>query len=145
MIRFLPACALVILLAACASTAVPASGPTTGATRAAPATVTLTRSGGLTGSAESVVIAPSGTWTRTDRTGARASGLLTAAELDELHTLADRLTAVTAPSMGTVACADGSNYAVTVAAVTVSYTDCTSPKPPVATEIFAAAAAWKIL
>jgi hypothetical protein len=153
MIRFMPAVAMVVALAACASPSAPrnSSAPksptsaSSAASTSAPVAVTLSRGGGLTGSTVRVVITADGVWTRTDRTGARVSGRLTPAQIADLQGLARQLaTPSPAPTRG-FTCADGFTYAVTAGAVTVGYTDCTKPRPTVAGQIFAAVAGWKVL
>jgi hypothetical protein len=117
---------------------VPACAHRTGAGTGSPSptasrvTVTVVRSGGLAGIHDEFVVDANGTWSVTDRTGARRSGHLTDQQRATLARLAadprlpDEATRVQSPPH----CADVYGYAVTVDAIRVSFVDCPTDERP---------------
>src|SRR2546430_2134077 len=78
------AVALLALLPGCGGNAKVGTDPSSPSAAA----VTLVRTGGFAGVHDQVVIAPDGTWVRTDRTGAQRTGRLTDPQRDALSRLA---------------------------------------------------------
>ncbi|MEH0824682.1 MULTISPECIES: hypothetical protein [unclassified Micromonospora] len=122
-----------------ATTATPTPGGTATGTPAATAPrVTLTRSGGIAGGAETVTVEPDGRWTATGRTGTARTGQLSSAELDRLRALAGTLPRGGGPGGPDVRCADTYTYRLTVGENTVDWTDCqTGPQPSAAASALA--------
>jgi hypothetical protein len=120
----------VVVLAACAPDAgtgrPAATGPSAGTGRSAGTTVTVARTGGFAGVDDRVVIGPGGSWSTTNRAGARRTGQLAAQQRDELERLArdPRLTAEATRIASPSTCADVYRYVVTVDPVQVSFADC---------------------
>lgn len=126
--------ALLLLTAACA----PGSGdpvggqsPTGGAAPAA-ATVTVTRSGGIAGVRDEVIVDPLGAWTATGKSGTHKTGDLTAEQQAQLQALAadPKLAEEAKQARKPTKCRDAFNYTVAVTAGQVqrqvAYTDCPS-------------------
>ncbi|MGB2571142.1 hypothetical protein ACPFP2_22240 [Micromonospora citrea] len=93
--------------------------------------VVVTRSGGIAGRSDTVIVEPDGRWTATVRGDATRSGRLSPADLDRLRALAR--TATTGGTRGTpdARCADAFTYRLTVPTGSVEWTDCpTGPQPP---------------
>ncbi|WP_346537877.1 hypothetical protein [Micromonospora sp. DPT] len=113
-------------------------GTATGAPAATASRVTLTRSGGFAGGAETVTVEPDGRWTATGRTGATRAGQLSPADLDRLRALAGSAPSGGGPARPDVRCADTYTYRLTIGANTVEWTDCPSgPQPPAAASALA--------
>jgi hypothetical protein len=128
----------VTVLAACASTN-NNSGPSgSNSTPAgAPGTVTVKRTGGFAGVNDTLVVAPDGKWTSTNKAGARHSGQLNA---DQTLALKNLLTASEkSHEMGQQAaarsnCSDAFRYTIAVAeGSSVAWYECpTDPNQPMA-------------
>lgn len=113
--------AAALLLAGCGE-------PGTGS--AAPAydgPVTVTRSGGIAGVRDTVVLQTGdGSWQRTERQGGATTGILTAEQLSEIQPwLIDPVLAeeATRPTRK-IYCADGFDYELTVGTTVVRWQDC---------------------
>jgi hypothetical protein len=139
---------LLISLGACASgggrRSTEAQAPSASATTtAAPVAVTMTRTGGFAGVRQRIAIAPDGSWTRTERSGATTSGQLTADQIAQLQQLAQDpgLSAEKTPASGKRICADAFVYTLSVGAGTIAYTDCNAC-PPKASQLVALIAGW---
>ncbi len=106
----------------------------------------MTRTGGLVGSRDRVVIAPDGSWTRTDKTGKLTHGQLTPDQVAKLQQMASEpaLAGETTPPAGNAKCADGFVYAVNVGTITVSYTDCGADRPPAAAQMVSMISGWTL-
>lgn len=92
--------------------------------------IQLVRTGGLAGVSQIITVRPDGAWTSTGKGTQTGDGRLTAADLTELRTLADRL-----PDQGALAiggqCADAFTYTLTAAGEVYVFTDCpTAPQAP---------------
>ncbi len=113
------------------ATAKPASA--TANPPATAATVRVTRTGGIAGLSETVVIAPDGTWVFTDRrTGATQQGRLTAAQVAQLRQLVstpDLIVEARRPRSN-IACADGITWVVNVGDLTVTEVQCGGGNQP---------------
>lgn len=125
-----------------AATATPGTttpgGTASGAPAATASRVTLTRSGGIAGGADTVTVEPDGRWTATGRTGATRTGQLSPADLDRLRALAGSAPSGGGPGRPDVRCADTYTYRLTIGANTVEWTDCPSgPQPPAAASALA--------
>jgi hypothetical protein len=144
-IRWVPvtAAAITLLLnSACAATD---SGPTppsagTSAPASIPAAaaiaVTIHKTGGIAGVDETISVDAQGTWTRAGRNATPRTGRFTADQLAQLRTLATdpRLIAEATKPQSPGPCADAFSYSVTVATMTMSFTDCpTAANRPQAT------------
>ena len=130
--------ALLLASAACGESAAGggSGGSPAGSSGASPgstATVSVTRSGGFAGVGDRVEIAADGTWTATDRDGARRTGQLSGRQRTELAELArdPGLAAEATQTRPPTRCADAFTYEVTVGGTRVSFVDCpTDPEPP---------------
>jgi hypothetical protein len=145
LLRMTVATAFLISAGACASAT--AVHPPAASSAPPPAlTVTLTRTGGFVGARDRVVIAPDGTWTRTDKGGMETHGRLSPDRITLIQHLAHEpdLAGETAPPTGKAACADGNVYAVNAGTVTVTYTDCGDPRPPVAAQMVSLISGWTL-
>jgi hypothetical protein len=145
-----------LLLAACAGDADgPAGGDSTPAATSSPTAsgviVSLARTGGFAGVEDRVEIAADGSWSATDRAGARRTGQLSSQDRASLAALAadPGLAAESAEPSGTrgpTRCADAFAYVVTARAARVSFVDCPADggQPRIAASIVAIArrAVW---
>src|SRR5215216_2941099 len=95
-----------VLLTACAAGTDRSDGETSSPPAVGPA-VSLGRTGGLAGVNDQVMIAADGTWSATDRTGARRSGTLSDQQRANLARLADDpgIAAESARTPGSTRCA----------------------------------------
>ncbi|NYF55629.1 hypothetical protein [Micromonospora purpureochromogenes] len=113
-------------------------GTATGTPAATAPRVTVTRTGGIAGGAETVTVEPDGRWTATGRTGTARTGQLSPADLDRLRALAGSAPSGGGPARPDVRCADTYTYRLTIGANTVEWTDCPSgPQPPAAASALA--------
>lgn len=100
-----------------------------GGTSALLSTVTITRTGGIAGVMQMVVIKPDGSWTYTDKkTGASQSGKLTQAQVASLTAMA------TDPALGAEArmgplgvCNDSFVYTISIGEIQYRYDQCSGP------------------
>ena len=111
-----------------ASSAAPATSAPAG-----PMTITFTRSGGIAGVHQTVVIDASGNWTYTDqRKGQSEKGTLTPAQLAQLAQLAtDPRVAEEVRGGGTSVCNDAFQYALTIGNQMYRFEDCGQSRPAV--------------
>lgn len=130
------------LLAGCATPTTAADSPGTTTSSAAPPsasalvlpTVTLTRTGGIAGVNQTIVVSASGAWTYTDkRTNATTAGQFTQPQLVQLGQLAlDPRVAqevLQSPSAGT--CSDAFNYTLAIGPQTTTFEDCGGARPAI--------------
>jgi hypothetical protein len=104
--------------------------------------LTVTRTGGIAGVMQQIVIAPDGRWVYTDRrTGRTTQGQLTEAQRADLARLAaDRALAGEARVVASrVACNDAFAYTVVVGELSVRYDQCSGTSGRPATERLVAA------
>ncbi|MBS2548151.1 hypothetical protein KGQ19_14885 [Catenulispora sp. NL8] len=116
-----------------ATVSAPADSTTTAAASAPD--ITVQRTGGFAGAKDTVDLAPHGSWTATDKSGARRTGELTPDQATRITTLAadPRLTAEAARSRPPTRCRDAYSYVLTVGAVRVAFVDCPAdPDQPAA-------------
>jgi hypothetical protein len=133
------------LLAGCATpTSTPGDAPGPGSSGAPPSAtasgagtslpgVTLTRSGGLAGVNQTIVIGADGAWTYADRrSSATSSGQFTPAQVVQLAQLAldPRVAQEVLMSSGTV-CNDTFHYTLSIGAQSATFEDCGQPRPAV--------------
>jgi hypothetical protein len=113
---------LVFVLPACSRAGSEPSSPP----EPAGARVVVTRSGGIAGVNDTIILEPAGQWTRIDRAGERHSGQLTDAQRARLTALATDpgLIGESAPPAASTRCRDAFHYALTVGSIRVSYVDC---------------------
>jgi len=130
--------ASLILLVACAAGTNRPAGQTSTPPAAGPA-VSLVRTGGLAGVHDQVVVAADGTWSATDRAGARRTGHLSGQQHATLTRLAGDpgIAAESARTQAPTRCADAYTYDLTVRASRVVFVDCPTDagRPPVATQV----------
>lgn len=110
------------------------AGSTTTAIASAP-NITVQRTGGFAGAKDTVDLAPHGSWTATDKSGARRTGDLTPDQATRITTLAadPRLTTEAARTRPPTRCRDAYSYVLTVGAVRVAFVDCPAdPDQPAA-------------
>jgi hypothetical protein len=144
--------AVVLLVAVSACGSVAATAPVTSIASPSPSpsaarlSVTLTRTGGLAGANDRVVINPDGAWVRTDRAGTQKRGQLSADQITELQRLANDPELMRESSLPSakVTCADGRTYSLSAGTATVTYTDCTSARPEVAMQLVGLIATWAL-
>jgi hypothetical protein len=149
--RSLLAALLLVVLAGCGSagdgatpaasdtgtaTATPSANPTTsppapgvepGQPGSIAASLTLTRTGGLIGYQDMVVISPDGSWIYTDKRNGRIErGQLTAAQLRQILALATDPAFIQEARQAppNVVCNDGIEYSVSVGELTARYDQC---------------------
>jgi hypothetical protein len=125
-----------LVLSGCASTGGP---PGPAASTPGPAGVvppiTVIRTGGIAGVHDTLHVDATGAWTLTNKAGVTKNGTFTAADLAALAPLASDprlLTEATVPPPATK-CRDAFNYAVAIAGMHISYTDCPTDPTPEAT------------
>jgi len=130
--------AAVGLLAACGGVTVnepptASSGAPATTAPAGPMTITLTRSGGIAGVHETIVIDTSGNWTYTDQRKAQSQkGTFTPAQLAQLAQLAtDPRLAQEMGGGGTSVCNDAFQYALTIGGQMYRFEDCGQSRPAV--------------
>ncbi len=115
---------------------------------AASPVVSLVRTGGLAGVHDQVTIGADGSWTVTDRTGARRTGRLTEQQSGALRALASdpRLVRESARVQGPSKCADVYDYVLTVNSTKISFIDCPTdenlPQASIALIELVTRAAW---
>jgi hypothetical protein len=114
----------------------PSSGApaATTAPPAGPLTITLTRSGGIAGVRETVVIDASGNWTYTDLRKAQSQkGTFTAAQLAQLAQLVTdpRLAGEMRAGGSAGVCADAFQYSLTIGGQMYRFEDCGQSRPAV--------------
>ena len=122
------------------SSPTPHPGPASSSPAAVTGNIVITRSGGLTGISQNVVIAPDGQWTLTDRRAATSRhGQLAAAMHAHLNAL------VTAPAFAAEAkrplapmtCNDGIAFAITVGDLTAHDSGCGGGNQPAVSAVIA--------
>lgn len=132
------------LLAGCATpTSTPGDAPGSGSSGAPPAATTsaatgppgvsLTRSGGIAGVNQTIVIGADGAWTYTDkRSSATSSGQFTPAQVMQLAQLIldPRVAQEVLMSSGTV-CNDTFDYTLAVGAQSTTFEDCGEDRPAI--------------
>lgn len=130
--------ASLVFLAACAGGTGRSAVETPSPSAAGPV-VSLTRTGGLAGVNDGVVIEADGTWSATDRTGANRTGRLSDEQRASLARLANDpgFAAESAQTRGPTRCADAYTYDLTVRSVRVSFVDCPTDadRPRIAAQI----------
>jgi hypothetical protein len=96
----------------------------------------VTRSGGIAGIMQQLVIAPDGGWVYTDeRSGSTEQGTLTTAQRSQLiGLLTNPALAAEATKAGTGGCADAFNYTVALVNMTFDYDQCGDPSQRPLTE-----------
>jgi hypothetical protein len=111
----------------------PPGAPATTAAAPGPLTITVTRTGGIAGVNEMVVIDASGNWTYTDqRQGKSQKGQFTAAQMAQLGQAAlDPRLAQEVRDKATTVCSDAFQYDLTVAGQTYRFEDCGQARPAV--------------
>jgi len=105
-------------------------------------TLTVTRSGGITGAMDELVIAPDGSWTFTNRkTAASQRGTLTPAQVTQLIALVSNPALATEARMSPppMACSDSFVYTISVGDLRLRYDQCGGTgKRPVTEALIAA-------
>jgi hypothetical protein len=125
------------LLAACGGVEVndppAAPAPSVPATAVGSLTMTLTRSGGIAGVQEMVIVDAAGNWTYTDQRKEQSlKGTFTPAQMVQLSQLAlDPRLADEVRNRGTGVCNDGFQYSLTVGSQNYSFDDCGEARPAV--------------
>lgn len=96
----------------------------------------VTRTGGIIGLMQQLVIAPDGGWVYTDeRSGASQQGKLTSAQRQQLlGVLANPALAAEAAKGSTGGCADAFSYTIAVENLTIQYEQCEDPSQRPVTE-----------
>jgi hypothetical protein len=113
----------------------PSAAPPSATTPAATGllSVSLTRSGGIAGVNQSIVIGADGTWTYTDkRSGATSSGQFTPAQVVQLAQLAsDPRVAQEVLMSSDTTCNDAFHYTLAVGTQSATFEECGQPRPAV--------------
>lgn len=109
------------------------AAPVTTMPPAGPMTITLTRTGGIAGVQETVVIDAAGNWTYTDkRKGQSQKGTFTPAQLAQLAQFAaDPQLRDQVRGGATSVCNDAFNYLLTIGGQTYRFDDCGQSRPAV--------------
>jgi hypothetical protein len=117
------------------------SGATT--TRGVPGTsgVTISRTGGIAGVQQTIVIAADGSWTYTDgRDGSTQQGKLTTAQREDIDRLAGdpAIVAESRAKASTARCSDGFIYTIGLGEISTRYEQCGATKRPATDQLLAA-------
>lgn len=120
----------------------PPAGSSTGSATPRLTAVTVTRTGGIAGVMQQLVISPNGSWTYTDRkTQASQTGQLTAAQAAQLASLLANpaLSAEARITPPPIACNDSFVYTITAGELSLRYDQCAAQgKRPVTDQLVAA-------
>lgn len=97
--------------------------------------IAVQRTGGFAGRKDTVTVDPAGSWSATDRSGARKAGSFTPGQLTAIRTLAadPRLAAEAGVTRPPTRCRDAYGYQLTVGGTHIEYVDCPAdPDQPAA-------------